>query len=763
MNSKDSSLIRVLTWIAGVIALLVAILLPLMVWLLSERTQVLHQELEVGIKAERISNEIINRNPEMWLYELHRLEEIINKEYEGAGSLHNADDVEERRTLYDINGAIIYRGGTEQVSWPILRRTAPLYSAGKKTGYFSIERTQFPAVELTLLAGLAGLIISVAVFVTMRLIPMRALKSVMASLQKEEDSLRILVATALDAIISTNVHGEIDSFNPSAEKIFGYSASEMIGQPIAELYIVLEDTKTVMRPESPADHNYIETLARHKTGSLFPVEFSCSKVVQGGVKKYVVILRDISERKKAQENLAKLANFDSLTGLPNRNMFRERLGEAMERANRNEQLLVLMFLDLDRFKPINDTMGHAVGDQLLQAVAKRLQDTLRKVDTVARFPQAEKVNLADDETTVSRLGGDEFTIILEGVTHINGATTAAQKVLDAFKLPFVLSSGEVYISASIGITIFPFDDDDINLLIKNADTAMYRSKEAGSNCFHFYREDMNKDAHERLKLEFHLRQALTRNEFSLHYQPKLEFSSGKVVGVEALIRWNNPELGSVSPIRFIPILEDNGMIVEVGNWVLRTACQQLYLWQAAGMAPLHMAVNLSARQFIQHNIVEQIDDALSNANLPATQLEVEITESMLMEHSETIVAVLERLKQRGVGIAIDDFGTGYSSLAYLKRFPLTTLKIDRSFVQDIATNEYDAAIAGAVIALAHGLHLSVVAEGVETEAQMRYLDGCGCHLMQGYFLSKPLPADAFAEWMSARVNQNVASGEIAES
>lgn len=750
MNRNDASLVRVLSWIAGAIALLVAILPPLMVWLLSERIQVLHQELEVSIKAELISNEIINRNPELWLYELHRLEELINKEYDISSGSHNADEVEERRTLYDMKGVLILASGMEKVTWPILKRTAPIYSAGKQVGYFSIERSLFSALELTILAGLVGIVLSFAVFLTMRMIPMRTLNRVMLTLKKEEDNLRILVANALDAIISTNNLGEIESFNPSAEKIFGYSASELIGHPIAELYIVLEDTKTATQSDGPVDNAYIETMARHKAGNLFPVEFSCSKVMQDGKNKYVVILRDISDRKKAEENLARLANFDSLTGLPNRNMFRQRLGEAMERANRNEQLLVLMFLDLDRFKPINDTMGHAVGDQLLQAVAKRLQEILRKVDTVARFPQAERVNLEDDETTVSRLGGDEFTVILEGVSHINGATTAAQKVLDAFKLPFVLSAGEVYVSASIGVTIFPFDDDDINLLIKNADTAMYRSKEAGSNCFHFYREDMNKDAHERLKLEFHLRQAMERKEFSLHYQPKLEFASGKVVGVEALIRWNNPELGSVSPIRFIPILEDNGMIVEVGNWVLRTACQQLRSWEAAGMVPLHMAVNLSARQFMQQNIVQQIDDALSAAQLSPAQLEVEITESMLMEHSETIVAVLEQLKQRGIGIAIDDFGTGYSSLAYLKRFPLTTLKIDRSFVLDIATNEYDAAIAGAVIALAHGLHLSVVAEGVETEAQQRYLDACGCHLMQGYFLSRPLPADAFAEWMTAR-------------
>lgn len=753
MSRHDLSISRVLTWIAALIALLVASLLPWIVWMLSASTQVLHLELEVGIKADRISAEIVNPNPEMLLHELHRLKEIVNKEYEASDSIHNATEVEERRTVYDLNEKVIFRGGFEKVSWPVLTRSAPIYSEGKQVGYFSIDRTQYAAVQRSIWAALLGMVIGLAVFVTMRIIPLRALNNMMVSLHKEEDNLRILVENALDAIISTNIYGEIESFNPSATKVFGYLAEEVINRPIAELYISLEVTHPDKLSGGSSVSNYIETMARRKNGELFPVEFSCSRVLQGKSYKYVVILRDISERKKAQENLSVLANYDSLTGLPNRNMFRERLVEAMARAERSEQLLVLMFLDLDRFKPINDTMGHAVGDELLQAVADRLKTTLRKADSIARYLQTDKKNQNDndnDGTTVSRLGGDEFTIILEGVTHINGATTAAQKILDSFLLPFNLSNGAVYISASIGVTIFPFDDEDIDLLIKNADTAMYRSKEAGSNCFHFYREDMNKDARERLQLEFHLRQAMTRNEFSLHYQPKMEFSSGKVVGVEALIRWNNPELGSVSPIRFIPILEDNGMILEVGNWVLRTACQQLRTWQDEGMKPLSMAVNLSARQFMQDDIIQQIESALRAANVPESQLEVEITESMLMEHSVTIIAVLEQLKQRGVGIAIDDFGTGYSSLAYLKRFPLTTLKIDRSFVQDIAINEYDAAIAGAVIALAHGLHLSVVAEGVETEAQLRYLDSCGCHLMQGYFLSRPLPPEAFSEWMKVR-------------
>jgi diguanylate cyclase len=621
MNDHGSSISQVLTWIAALIALLVAILLPGLVWLMSEATQAQYIELDAGFKAELISSEIINLNPDMWQFEIQRLEDIVNKNYAIQHGSYQADDVEEQRTVLDLNNAVILSSGSEKVSWPIVTRSAPLYSAGTQVGYFTIERTLYPAIHTSLYAALAGLILGLAVFVTLRVVPMRALKKMMDSLRREEDSLRILVGNAIDAILSTDVHGFIESLNPAAEKIFGYSAAEMINQPIAELYISLEITQQDRLPDGSSRHHTIETIARRKDGTLFPVEFSCNRVAQGNSYKYVVILRDISERKKAQENLSLLANYDSLTGLPNRNMFREKLTQAMARAYRNDQLLVLMFLDLDRFKPINDTMGHAVGDELLKAVAARLKTTLRKVDTVARYPAADRNNRVGDETTVSRLGGDEFTIILEDVTHINGATIAAQKVLESFLLPFDLSSGAVYISASIGVTIFPFDDENIDQLIKNADTAMYRSKEAGSNCFHFYKEDMNTDARERLSLEFHLRQALARDEFSLHYQPKMEFASGKIVGVEALLRWNNPELGSVSPIRFIPILEDNGMILEVGNWVLRTACQQLRAWQNDGMHALSMAVNLSARQFMQDDIIEQIDAALRAADLPDSQLE----------------------------------------------------------------------------------------------------------------------------------------------
>lgn len=750
MREQRNLISHSVTWIAAIIALLLACIFPGLVWFTSETSQAHDIELEVAMTAERITSEIIKSSPAGWDNEVQYLQEIVNRGYVIQTGWLNGDSPDEQRSVLDLSGKVIFSSGSEKISWPVMSRSAPLLLAGQEVGTYNIKRTLNPAFKLSVYAAILGVVLGFAAFAILRILPLRALRRTLDSLEREEENLRILVDNAMDAIISTSIYGEIESFNIAAEKIFGFSRDEILNKPISELYISLE----ISEPEIPTNglniSKNVESLARRKDGRLFSVEFSCSKILQENTFKYVVILRDISERKKAQENLALLANYDSLTGLPNRNMFRDRLTEAMARAQRNDQLLVLMFLDLDRFKPINDTMGHAVGDELLKAVANRLKNVLRKVDTVVISSPEERENSKGDDATVSRLGGDEFTIILEGVHHINGATTAAQKVLDSFALPFNLSSGAVYISASIGITIFPFDDDDIDNLIKNADTAMYRSKESGSNCFNFYREDMNSDAHDRLTMEFHLRQALERNEFSLHYQPKLEFSSGRIVGVEALLRWNNPVLGSVSPIRFIPILEDNGLILEVGGWVLRTACQQLRSWLDEGMLALTMAVNLSARQFRQAGIVEQIDSILLAANLPATLLEVEITESLLMEHTSSIITVLEELKQRGVGIAIDDFGTGYSSLAYLKRFPLTTLKIDRSFVQDIATNEYDAAIAGAVIALAHGLHLSVVAEGVETEAQMRFLDGCGCHQMQGYLLARPLPPEQFSAWLKAR-------------
>ena len=430
-------------------------------------------------------------------------------------------------------------------------------------------------------------------------------------------------------------------------------------------------------------------------------------------------------REEAVERISYLAQYDVLTSLPNRNLFRDRLEQAMGRAQRNETLVALMFLDLDRFKEINDTLGHPVGDRVLQKVAERLRHFLREVDTIAR------------------LGGDEFTVVLEGVHDVPQIIAAAQKIRDALAQPLLVGDREIFVSASIGISIYPFDVEEIDELLKNADIAMYQAKQSGGDAYHFFEAEMNTHSSERLELEGRLRRALARNQFTLHYQPQVNIASGRIIGAEALLRWHDEELGTIAPARFISLAETTGLIVPIGDWVLHTACAQNKAWQDAGCTPIPVAVNLSPRQFRQANLLETITQALRETGLNPTFLELEITESTIMHQAEKAVGILESLHAMGVRLSVDDFGTGYSSLSYLKRFPVHKLKIDQSFVRDINLDPDDAAIVTAVIAMARSLNVLTIAEGVETEGQLAFLDALQCGEYQGDYFAKPMPADEF--------------------
>ena len=433
---------------------------------------------------------------------------------------------------------------------------------------------------------------------------------------------------------------------------------------------------------------------------------------------------DLEERKRVEQSIRYMAHHDALTGLPNRSLFRDRLTHAMAQADRYHQRLAVMFLDLDRFKAINDTLGHNVGDQLLTIAAERLRSCVRDSDTVAR------------------LGGDEFTVVVEDIIEDHDAAAVAQKILDTLSQPFNLYGHEVFISVSVGITLYPSDDDNADNLLRNADSAMYRAKEFGRNNFQFYVADMNIKARERLMVESSLRRALDRNEFMLYYQPRVDLLSGRVIGAEALLRWRHPEMGLVPPSEFIPILDETGMIIPVGDWALREACRQNREWQDMGLPPIRVAVNLSVRQFMQKDLADTIIRALDAAGLSAEHLEVEITEALFLEHNQTNIITLARLKNMGIHISIDDFGTGYSSLSYLKRLPIDTLKIDQSFVRDIGDPD-NKAIASAIIAMAASLRLNVLAEGVETDEQLAFLRAQGCNEIQGFAFSHPLPAQEF--------------------
>jgi diguanylate cyclase (GGDEF)-like protein/PAS domain S-box-containing protein len=434
-------------------------------------------------------------------------------------------------------------------------------------------------------------------------------------------------------------------------------------------------------------------------------------------------IQDITEQRRTQERLNYLAHYDTLTGLPNRLLLQDRLGQAMVEADRRDRLVAVIFLDLDRFKIINDTLGHDMGDALLKSVAERLRACVRAGDTI------------------SRLGGDEFTVVLAGVGHVDDVAHVAQKIIESFVSPFHIGGRELFVSPSMGITLYPFDDNDIDNLLRNADAAMYHAKELGRNTFQFYTAELNRRTAKRLALETALRHAIERNELLLHYQPQVNLKTGRITGVEALLRWLHPEMGMISPLEFIPLAEETGLIVPIGEWVLRSACAQARAWQELGFGDLQISVNLSGRQFQHRHLARLVKKVLADTPLNPRLLDLELTESLLMHNTEAILGAMDELHAHGVVFSMDDFGTGYSSLSYLKRFPIDTLKIDQSFVRDIPNDPDDAAIARAIISMAHSLGMRVIAEGVETAQQFSFLRENRCDTIQGYYFSKPVPVE----------------------
>ncbi|MHB1174286.1 MAG: putative bifunctional diguanylate cyclase/phosphodiesterase [Sulfuriferula sp.] len=548
------------------------------------------------------------------------------------------------------------------------------------------------------------------------------------AIQESEERYRALVEQASDGIFITDNRERFLDVNNSACDMLGLSRKYMLARHIQDVMPEEEYVKfTQIRHRLKAGETLLnEWHMKCSDGSLIPVEVSAKILSDGRIQG---IARNISERKQHETQLVHLANHDSLTGLPNRSLFQDRLQQALMKARRNGLKVAVLFCDLDRFKRINDSLGHDVGDQLLQTVAGRLLGSVRESDTVAR------------------LGGDEFAIILDDFATEDAVSGIAQKILYTLARPLAITTLNLSTTSSIGISFFPEDGDTAQALLKNADAAMYLAKARGKNNFQFYSQGIASDALEHLNLEINLRLALEREELVLHYQPQVDLKSGRVIGVEALLRWRRPAGDMTLPAQLIPLAEETGLIGPIGKWVLRTACLQNKAWQDAGLPGMRVAVNLSAKQFMHQDLVQIVERALDETGLEARYLELEITESSLMQKSEDAVVTLGKLKAMGVHLSIDDFGTGYSSLSYLQRFPIDTLKIDQSFVYDIATNQASAVITQAVIALAHTMKLRVIAEGVETASQIAFLAENRCDAMQGYYVSHPLPADGLAAFL----------------
>jgi diguanylate cyclase (GGDEF)-like protein/PAS domain S-box-containing protein len=551
----------------------------------------------------------------------------------------------------------------------------------------------------------------------------------------EKERAQVTLSSIGDAVISTDIEGNITFLNAIAEVLTGWPAHEATGRAAAEILgildaetgavidlvaTVIQENRTI-RPES-------SLLLLRRDGAKIPVENCISPIRnrEGLNAGTVITLRDVSEVQDMSRQMIHSAQHDPLTGLPNRILLNDRINQAIAHAARQGQQIAVLFLDLDHFKHINDSLGHAIGDKLLQSIAGRLELCIRGSDTV------------------SRQGGDEFVVLVTEMKEPKAALISANRLLAAVAAPHGIHGHDLHITASIGVSIYPDDGLDAETLIKNADTAMYQAKKNGPQSHQFFQQSMSVRAVERQSIEESLRRAMERDEFTLHYQPKINLATGAITGVEALIRWTHPERGMIPPGLFIPVAEDTGLILPIGGWVLRQACAQAKAWRNAGLPDVTMAVNVSAMEFKDAKFIENLFNILNETATDPAVLRLELTESVLMKDAEAAITVLRSLRKRGIEVAIDDFGTGYSSLSYLQRFPIDELKIDQSFVRQIGSADGDTAIVTAVISMARSLHLRVVAEGVETPEELAFLREQQCDEVQGYYFSKPLPAPLLA-------------------
>lgn len=564
---------------------------------------------------------------------------------------------------------------------------------------------------------------------------LKMIELMQAEIKKREDaesSLRLaanVIESSNEAIMITDVDATIIEVNDAFCRVTGYPREEVLGKNPSCIGSGHHDAafwKKMWQSLLETGHWKGEVWNRRKNGEIFPEMLSISVVKhENNVINYVGIFSDITRIKQTEKHLEHLAHYDPLTGLANRILFRARLDQAILKADRTSERVAVMMLDLDDFKKVNDTLGHPMGDALLSVMAKRIADSVRKIDTVAR------------------LGGDEFGLVLESFAEIRSLDFISAKILRRVSEPYSLAGQKVFVSASIGISLYPDDGRDVDILLRNADTAMYHTKKHGKNRVSYFSSEMNRRARVRMTMETRLREAIDNAEFELHYQPQINLLTSQLVGCEALVRWRHQEKGLIAPNQFITIAEETGLISPIGNWVLETACEQIKVWQAQGFPEFPVSVNLSGVQIKSERILENIIKVVRTAAIDPRFLELEMTETVLMHDRDRAVELLKQLKKHGLALSIDDFGTGYSSMAYLKQFPVDKLKIDRSFIGDLATDKGDRAIVNAIIAMAKSLNLKVIAEGVETKAQADLLRSYGCNEVQGFYFGRPMPLKEF--------------------
>jgi diguanylate cyclase (GGDEF)-like protein/PAS domain S-box-containing protein len=564
----------------------------------------------------------------------------------------------------------------------------------------------------------------------------------------EKERAQVTLNCIGEAVVCTDISGNITFLNLVAERMTGWSWQEAASRPMAEVFRIMDSTTLEICPdpmemavgENPTVHLPSNCVLIRRDGFEIPIEDSVAPIHdrEGKATGAVIVFRDVSTARAMAAEMTYSAQHDFLTGLPNRMLLNDRVSQAIVLAPRHSNKVAVLFLDLDGFKHINDSLGHPIGDKLLQSIAKRLVDCVRTSDTV------------------SRQGGDEFVLLLSEVHRSEDAAISALRILQAVAEAHSIDQHDLHVTASIGVSVYPDDGQDAETLIKNADTAMYQAKENGRQSYQFFKPAMNVRAVERQSIEENLRRALERQEFALHYQPKINLRTGEISGAEALLRWMHPVRGPVSPAQFIPVAEDCGLILPIGQWVLREACKQARAWADAGLPLPTMAVNISSMEFREDKFIESVFTTLSETGLDPKSLELELTESVLMKRAESAASVLKTLRARGVQIAVDDFGTGYSSLSYLRKFPINALKIDQSFVRQITSTPDDTTIVTAVISMGRSLKLRVVAEGVETHEELTFLRARLCDEAQGYYFSRPVRPEQFAKLLKSGIPEAAA-------